>query len=434
MRWTLSCCTLLTLATVVGCWGPQEAPPTPAAKTKNTRLGASLQTEATEVASEKLAAAPAPAFVTKGLTWLVEAQHPNGGWGAGSHSAQQVRDPHAVVTDPATSAFVAMAILRSGSTLTTGAHQEPLRRVTEYLVETVAASAPNDGWITELRGTQPQQKLGPYIDTSMTLQFLSRIRVTMLEGDPFTNGVDAAIERCVAKVELTQQDDGSWGSGGWAPVLQSAMACSAMEVAVANGQQVDRAKLKAARDYQKRQVNQHGLADTAASAGIELYAFSGAKKVAASEAKAAMDAVEGAIERGILQEDAVVNAANLRAAGVDPDQSQSLYRSFELNNAQNARLGDDKLIAGFGNNGGEEYLSYLFTSESLVTTGGTEWTQWRDKMAGLYEKVQSPDGSWTGHHCITSPVFCTAAVLQCMTVENDTEFLQKVSEIALSPK
>src|SRR5882672_356859 len=34
------------------------------------------------------------ASIEKGLTWIVSAQHSSGGWGAGSHSRQDVMDPH----------------------------------------------------------------------------------------------------------------------------------------------------------------------------------------------------------------------------------------------------------------------------------------------------------------------------------------------------
>src|SRR5688572_11156866 len=61
-----------------------------------------------------VSAAPVPRpldqFLEKAVSWLVKAQHPDGGWGGGSHANQAQRDPHAVVTDPATSAFTAMAL------------------------------------------------------------------------------------------------------------------------------------------------------------------------------------------------------------------------------------------------------------------------------------------------------------------------------------
>ncbi|HEX6181529.1 MAG TPA: hypothetical protein VFZ47_09790, partial [Chitinophagaceae bacterium] len=56
--------------------------------------------------------------ISRGMSWIAEAQAPNGGWGAGTHSRQDIRDPHAVQTDPATTALVGMALLRNGTTLT----------------------------------------------------------------------------------------------------------------------------------------------------------------------------------------------------------------------------------------------------------------------------------------------------------------------------
>ena len=57
-----------------------------------------------------------PEFVNNALDWLAQAQHDDGTWGAGSSSRQNVRDPHAVKGDPATTSFAAMAFLRSGHT------------------------------------------------------------------------------------------------------------------------------------------------------------------------------------------------------------------------------------------------------------------------------------------------------------------------------
>lgn len=56
--------------------------------------------------------------VDRGLSWIAGAQNENGGWGAGSHVRQDITDPHAVASDPATTAMVSMALLRSGTTLT----------------------------------------------------------------------------------------------------------------------------------------------------------------------------------------------------------------------------------------------------------------------------------------------------------------------------
>ena len=67
------------------------------------------------------------------------------------------------------------------------------------------------------------------------------------------------------------------------------------------------------------------------------------------------------------------------------------------------------------------------TSESLVITGGKAWKQWDEKMHRRLRKIQSSNGSWTGHHCITSPVFCTAAVVQCLNTYRDADMLRDAS-------
>ena len=67
------------------------------------------------------------------------------------------------------------------------------------------------------------------------------------------------------------------------------------------------------------------------------------------------------------------------------------------------------------------------TSESLVITGGEAWKSWDEKMHRRMRKIQSSNGSWTGHHCITSPVFCTSAVIQCLNTYKDAEMLREAS-------
>ena len=71
------------------------------------------------------------------MTWLAEAQHEDGTWGAGSSSRQQIRDPHAVQGDPATTSFAAMAFLRSGHTPQKGKYRQVVKKATEALVKVV---------------------------------------------------------------------------------------------------------------------------------------------------------------------------------------------------------------------------------------------------------------------------------------------------------
>ncbi len=385
--------------------------------------------------TEKAIPAPATAgnateplgpVVQKGLDWLAKAQQPDGGWGAGSHAEQQVRDPHAVRTDPATTAFAAQALLRAR------AYPEWAARATDYLVAAVE-SAPEVGpLITDIHETQPQVKLGPYIDTVLTSQFLSRALADLPEGSERRRRVAAALNRCVKKLQDAQLSDGSWGSRtGWAPVLQSSLAASALEMAsVAESAAVDGDSLERARAFQRGQFDvAAGVGSGEGAAGVELYSVASAKRANAAMSRAAKELIEAAKVKGDLPEDAEVNEENLRAAGVSGGVAGGLADAYYASDLQSGRLRDEELLRGFGSNGGEEYLSYMQTSEALVIEGGDAWDEWKASMLDKLGKIQGPDGSWTGNHCITSPVFSTAAVLMTLTADRDGELLVEAAEL-----
>lgn len=378
-----------------------------------------------------------PDFLQKSVAWLIAAQHNDGGWGGGSHAHQDIRDPHAVKTDPATTSFTLLALMRSGHTPVAGAYQAQVKKGLEYLVNIVEQAKTEGPLITDVEGTQPQTKLGRFVDTSMTAQYLARVLPLLPKDDPLRLRVDAALDKCLAKLQVSQREDGSWGKGGgWAPVLQSSLSCSALEIAAANGKQVDKEVLEKAREYQKSNYDtSSGKAKAEAAAGVELYAFGGALRGNASEAREADALVNQAKADGKLSADAPVSEESLRIAGVqDSGVARKLADASAQNVAQLRRLTDEKLLSGFGNNGGEEYLSYLMTSESLMIAGPNEFQKWNEKMLARLKKVQNADGSWSGHHCITSPVFCTSAVIQCLTTENDAEFLTSMAHSTASEK
>jgi hypothetical protein len=90
---------------------------------------------------------------------------------------------------------------------------------------------------------------------------------------------------------------------------------------------------------------------------------------------------------------------------------------------QNLRgqIQNSSFVAGFGSNGGEEFLSFLNISEALLIGGGPDWEKWDKKMIDGLVRVQDKDGSWSGQHCITGKTFCTAAALLVLTADR-TQF------------
>jgi hypothetical protein len=93
--------------------------------------------------------------------------------------------------------------------------------------------------------------------------------------------------------------------------------------------------------------------------------------------------------------------------------------AYQVNKAANRLAQDENVMTGFGNNGGEEFLSYLQTGEGMIMSRDEGWKKWYDKMSGRLLSIQNRDGSWSGHHCITSPVFCTATCLLILSINND---------------
>lgn len=366
--------------------------------------------------------------VRDGLSWLREAQLANGGYGAGSHSAQHVKNPHAVSADPATTAMVATAFLRSGTTLKKGAYANNLKGAINYLLETVENTPSDSPYITEVRGTQIQTKLGENIDAVLTAQFLSSLLDRDLKGID-KKRVARCLDICVSKIQEGTDGNGKQAGAGWAGVLQSGLANSALESAQAVGAEVDEEVMERSRNYQKGNYNDEtGNVKTEDGAGVMLYAVSSSVRASAKEARKAEESLNEAKRTGKLKKDAPMTVANLKTAGLDESEALLYSTSYNVYQSAKDKAQQNDVLNGFGNNGGEEFLSFLQTGESMVVNKDEDWKKWYDNMSGRILKIQNTDGSWNGHHCITSPVFCTATSVLLLTVENDIEFLRKVGE------
>lgn len=362
--------------------------------------------------------------VDRGLAWMIEAQNTNGGWGAGSHHHQNITDPHAVQTDPATTAMVAMAMLRSGTTLSEGDYSGNLKKALNYLLNAVETSEDNSHNITTQTGTQIQTKLGNNIDVILTSQFLSNIEKHLAHDAALRTRVKKCQHICVDKIQRAQDVNGSIGGSGWAGVLQSSFATNALEAAEANGVTVDKKALDKARGFQKNNYNtKTGDVNTDLGAGIVLYAVTGSVRASAKEARKVEEEVEKAKREGKLSQNAAPSAANLEKIGFDKDDALQYATAYEVYQSAKVEAQRDDVMSGFGNNGGEEFLSYLQTGESMIINKDNTWQNWYDNMSGRLLKIQNDNGSWQGHHCITSPVFCTATCLLILAVNNDVENL-----------
>jgi hypothetical protein len=355
------------------------------------------------------------ATVEKGLAWLVAHQLPSGAWGQGDEAATmgngmaELRD----VASLADTSMALLALLRAGHQPNRGAYRDQVNRGLEFVLAEVERADTDSLYVTATRGTRVQGKIGPYADTFAALLVLDEAKGRMR--DSIANDrVDKAIAKIAKKVEKNQRPDGTFDGAGWAPVLSQALASKGMNRAAQNGVQVSQVVL----DRLEQQAHAAVDLDTATfavdgAAGVGLYgaaaASSGARESANTRAdqaaklkKARRDS--GAMDSPDVPTKAAVKAAEAKAKEID-------FAADQVEGALMQNMARPEFVSGFGNNGGEEYLSYLLVSESLAIKGGDKWTTWDERVTALVDGVQNDDGSWTGHHCITGRTFCTAAAL-----------------------
>ncbi len=365
--------------------------------------------------------------IDEALQWMAQAQLPDGGWGSGTHAHQEVMNPHEVKSDPASTAMVSMALLRCNNTPTSGKYSSNLNRAINYLLITVENASDRDERITSQTGTQPQIKLGSNIDVILSSQFFTNLLDVINNNPELKARVEKCNNKCVRKIQMVVQADGSFSGSGWAGVLQSAFATNALETAKEKGANVDTTVLDNAKNFQKGNYDaKSGDVKTDMGAGVMLYSISGSSRASAKEAKVAKERVEQAKKEGKLSQEDKVNSENLEKIGFSSSDATKYATAYDINEASKFRAQQSDVMDGFGSNGGEEFLSYLQTGEGMIVSKDVSWKQWYDNISGRLMGIQNQDGSWNGHHCITSPVFCTATCLLILSVNNDIEQLMRL--------
>ncbi len=356
--------------------------------------------------------------VQKGLAFLVRTQLANGGWGQGEETGPM----RSSVGAQAESANVAdtcaalLALVRAGSLPASGPHAASVRRGLDYILGQVERSDADSLAVTDVNGTRVQAKLGPYIDTFMASSVLAELKGHA--GEPaLERRLETALTKVLRKIEKHQRADGGFDNAGWAPVLAQAVAGKSVNRAAQKGAAVSEESRKRFEDYASRQRTAGGAGfSDEGSAGISLYA------AAASVGTLSESANTRALEKADAQMKVAAPASMAAPALVKAketieraDRVQSVRD--EARGALVSQLDDPTFVAGFGSNGGEEFLSYMLVSESLVARGGQEWTRWDEAMTRNLERVQNADGSFTGHHCITGRTFVTSTALLVLTAD-----------------
>ncbi len=309
----------------------------------------------------------AEAELKRPMAWLLAAQNANGGWGAESKTAPDV----------ATTSLSGITLLRYGHTYSQGEHKAAARKAIRFVVEAVERS-PADSSAVQAEGTQPQAKLGRFIDTYLAAQFLAEALPT-IDDPEVRSRTGTALDMLVGKVQALQRKDGSFSGEGWAPVLSSAFATGGLYAAQrAGSSRVKSDVLSSADKHMEGQYDSRKRTfKTQDSAGVALYSAAGA--LGSGAAKGSLDG--------------------------------------EAAKAAREQVNSEPFVRGFGSYGGEEHVSYMMTSEALAKVGGAEWKRWDASIRGRLAGIQREDGTWRGDHCITSTSFCTAASLITLAIK-----------------
>ena len=372
------------------------------------------------------ASSPLSAEVKKGVDWLLKHQMENGGWSQGEESPN-MRGRGNNVTDAssvADTSIALMALLRTNNDLKSGPYSAAILRGIAFICSQIEEANDNDLYVTSVRGTRVQMKIGTYVDTFLAAMVLAEVKDKM-PSDEDNQRVSRNLEKTVRKIEKNLRNDGTWHNEGWAPILSQNLGSRALNYASVKGIAVDEnARLRVEKGAQDRVEAQTDVgsgpdgrkarASAVSSAGVELYSAS------ANLNDLLQSSTANDYKRREIQD-------KLKTSK-DEDEKKAMQE--ELNRYDNndrilkseqqriiERMNDPKFISGFGSNGGEEFLSYMNIGEALFISDSSEWNNWSDKIYSNLNRIQNADGSWTGHHCITGRTFCTSAALLTLTID-----------------
>lgn len=296
--------------------------------------------------------------VRRGVEWLLKTINRDGSCGV------DVGQPD----DIGCTAMVGLALMAQGNTPMEGPRSAELRQLRAYMLRQVETMPSED--ITNATGTQLQNKIGRHAHSFFAALFLSQLLGEGNNPEP----VRRALRRVCDAIVKSQTADGDWGNQSWAPTLGTVMGWVSLRAADFAGMKVEGAPQKTA-DHLIKQMKQ-----------------------------------AGAQQRGWMHE-LYKNATGIRVLyAMQMEDEAVATKAFE--NVLKFVSTDN---TPFSQAGGEEFLAFHLITETMLQKGGEDWDKWFPVVRDKIIDVQNRDGSWTGHHCITSRTFCTAAAILVLT-------------------
>src|SRR5262249_7428959 len=142
-----------------------------------------------------------------------------------------VQDP----SDVGDTCIALLALIRAGSTPKEGEYAKQVAKGVQFLLGKIDKADKDSLYVTDIKNTQIQSKIGPYVDT-----FLAQLVMAELKGKmPDAAGEKqllAAFDKTMGKIAKHQGKDGNFANNqAWASTLSMALCSKGLNRAAQNG-------------------------------------------------------------------------------------------------------------------------------------------------------------------------------------------------------
>ena len=303
--------------------------------------------------------------VDRGLAWLLMAQNRDGSWGS---------EP-GMPGDISNTAMSTIALMSTGSTVRRGRYHKQIRRAVDWSLRKVKHGISYGGAPYQPHHTQIQRDLGPNINVYYAALMLSQI--IPLELDKWEEAFARKnLRHLTGLVASFQKKNGAFETS-YEPMLTTVTAWWCLRQAAAIGISIHGASLDKILHYLRHECLQKktGAFHDETHKNAHFVAQAGALRVF----------------YGMGEEH-------------DPDIQKATKVLLRMKYDQDAG----------GRAGGEQYLAALFAVQAMHLGKKKVFRHYYWNITKDLLKAQNKDGSWTGYHCITARVFCTACSVIAM--------------------
>jgi hypothetical protein len=312
----------------------------------------------------------------KGLKWLLKAQNRDGSWGLDAGTPGDIT----------CTALAGLALLENGVTEREGSPEQvkALRGAIEYVMK-AARNARGD--IESSESTLIQGKLGRRVHNFFAVIFLTQVygMRTPGVGSETNEDMRSIIQKLSDIIAKSQESDGSWHKDTWGSLKATGMAWLALRAAAGTGVPIQAAAVEKTVKFVKAQYN----------AGTRMY-DSGGKLQSYQALYATATCVRVMVGMGEGGSKPVTDGCDTFISNCRSGQWRQIFLTIE----------------------GEDYLSALIMTHSLIWREDERWHSWFGYVRESLMKRQNSDGSWTTTACITGKTFATACAVLTLDAPN----------------